>query len=163
MYIHRSSRRLLPLNSFYLVILIAVSSQLLSSCEDGGSTDPLVARGIALRKDIDKAHSKFEKSGIPVNMTDYSSVVVAHIPLGTSFEEAEAVLTATGFKFGRRPTTGDKARQEKDYGYQSGSCINPYVQHLISREILCVSLYTDKKFEFDKVTRIHSASGVLGL
>jgi hypothetical protein len=56
------------------------------------------AKGEAVREAVDKAYERFP-GGTHGEWRDISSVVAAHIPAGTAYDLAEAILWRAGFDF----------------------------------------------------------------
>ncbi len=157
--------KLLPLPKimrFRGIVAAFVIFSSLWSCQDINKPPPnsLEIRGQALRKDIDAAYRKLVKADIRIQGANISETFVLHIPVGTSFDDAETILKAAGFFVSRRPNESDLFNND---GYTIHANINPYVQHLVSRDILFVQLISAKKYEFKTVQRVRAVLSELSL
>jgi hypothetical protein len=152
------------MKNWVIYALIASAFGGLVGCQGSDKTppSPLEIRGQALRKDIDKAYRKLSASGVSLQGANISETFVLHIPPGTSFEEAEAILKGAGFEISPPPTEQDQPKYI-NHGYAIHASINPYVQHLISRDLLFVQLISEKKYEFRTVQRIRAVFSELSL
>lgn len=148
------------LKNWVVYALMASAFGSLLGCQ--GSQNSLEIRGQALRKNIDAAYSKLVASGVSVQGVNISDTVLLHIPPGTSFEDAEAILKAAGFEIAPPPTEQDMFKFI-NHGYAIQASINPYVQHLISRDILFAQLISEKKYEFKTVQRVRAVFSYLSL
>ena len=89
------------------ILAYAVDSNNHSIKENGGMTaSELALRGKQLRKEIDETYKRMDDTHqikSPFNGQNFiTDVVIKYIPIGTSFDEAEAILRAAGFKVGPR-------------------------------------------------------------
>jgi hypothetical protein len=126
------------------------------SAADPPALNALETRGHALRKDIDTTHRQFVAAGTSTGMADFGPQIAAPIPPGTTFDDAEAILKYAGFKVEQRPHPDLQVTHgaSYEYGHVVLACINPYVQNLFHREMLCAALITEKRFEFKAVKTI---------
>jgi hypothetical protein len=79
--------------------------------EDLTKSDELKQRGNQLRKAIDEIYEKLADAKalkiMGAGRNNITNIVVKYIPIGTSFDDAEAILRAAGFKVGKRTMNYD--------------------------------------------------------
>lgn len=122
-------------------------------------SNELELRGKQLRKAIDEEYKRLDdikelkkqRGGYTV-ITD---VVVKYIPIGTSFDDAEEILRAAGFKVGKR--TMNHANQ-----YEMFSEINHYKLTLpFGNTSVYVVLYPKNKDDWSTVQKLEAAISIM--
>jgi hypothetical protein len=100
-------------------------------------SNELEQRGKQLRKAIDEAYKKLEDTHVIKGYGSNSiyDVVVHYIPIGTSFDDAEAILRAAGFKVGPR-----KQNSLSHDLYEVAAVIEYYVPTSFGRTDIDISL-----------------------
>ena len=79
----------------------AVSHETTAEKEQIMKSDELELRGKQLRKAIDEEYKRRDEANeLKRGMNDITAVVIKYISIGTSFDDAEAILRAAGFKVG---------------------------------------------------------------
>ena len=80
----------------------AVSNETTAEKEKIMKSNELEHRGKELRKAIDDAYEKLADAEALRGKNTITDVVIKYIPIGTSFDDAEAILRAAGFKVEER-------------------------------------------------------------
>ena len=65
------------------------------------SNDPRVSEGRALRREVEAAYAQLQAAHLPG--LDVTATLMRHIPVGTTFDDAEAILRSAGCKLSGRP------------------------------------------------------------
>jgi len=95
-----------PLLSLGVMVLslYSVSPTLALEFSSSPALDAFSQQGKKLRADLEHVYrNSTEKAKSPLSGIDVSLTVAKYIPIGTSFDDAERILKADGFRMGPRP------------------------------------------------------------
>jgi len=129
----------------------------------------LELRGEQLRKAIDETYKKLDDIKELKNMGGgyniITDVVVKYIPIGTSFDDAEEILQAAGFKVGKRYLDPLLFRHNGTQTIGSYSKINNYKQliPLFSNTSVGVLLEPKNKDDWSTVHNLEADIGIIYL
>jgi hypothetical protein len=131
----------------------AASNEISVEKEKISKSNELAQRGKQLRKAIDEVYEKLADAKTLKSMGNgrniITDVVIKYIPIGISFDDAEAILRAAGFKVGprgRNPIFHDL--------YEVDAVIDQYVPTLFGNTSIDVSLEPTSSNDWHTVKNI---------
>jgi hypothetical protein len=118
-------------------------------------SDDLQRRGTELRVALDQTYRKLvdEQAIKPLQGADATDMVERFIPLGTSFDDAEAILKSAGFRLDPRP--GPIPPRLGFFGVSA--VINPFSQGFLSATNLDLTLYPKSPGDYTSVAKISAS------
>lgn len=163
------SKKVITFQFFVFICFLALSGMTPSNSKAGdlaNQTDSinkavpesLEERGKQLRVAIDQAYEKLPHHHFKKGEGDITPVVEQFIPVGTSFDDAEEILRAAGFKVGKRPGPNPSPAPFGDfpYKYDVTAVIDPYESFFGGSIGLSVFLSPESPENYSKVTKIHA-------
>jgi hypothetical protein len=129
----------------------------------------LEVRGKQLRAAIDQTYRKMSEAHElvgPTGHNDISFVIIQYIPLGTSFDDAERILKAAGFKIEPRPGPHPPRvvfNSEIDaMRFDEVASIDPYDTSLyVSKTVISVNLTPQAPMDYSKISKIYAGIYVM--
>lgn len=110
--------------------------------------------GQMLRADLEQCYRKLrnEKKLHPNGSSDVTALIEKYIPLGTSFDNAEAMLRFAGFSVDPRPNLNNPPTRWDSYYVVAA--ISPFAETFISKTSLYVSLIPRSPGDYTSVSKI---------
>lgn len=123
----------------------------------------IMKQGTQLRQDIERAYRKARsKNTLKPGATrglDIAEVVERWIPVGTSFEDAEAILRAANFKVEERPSEATPSTSPfwRDHPGRFAVGANLILDsNIFSTVKVGVALYPEHPFRYEQVNRVEA-------
>jgi hypothetical protein len=124
------------------------------------TTDQCVQKGKNLRREIQAIYSKSRGTPWPRGRgPDVTDIVLKYIPVGTSFDVAEAILRGAGCKVGPRPT--DIPNPNRPLGPQEPELGRLNLGGWPIATVMGVSLYPGATGDYTAVAKISASIFVL--
>jgi hypothetical protein len=115
------------------------------------TSDDIKARGRTLRAKLNEVYN----SGAHSNPFDVTDIVVPYIPIGTSFQDAEALLRAAGFTVGAHPNLSESLNINRSFNwYAVLAKIQSFHSGGFMRTDLYVTLEPDVPGHYTTVSRL---------
>jgi hypothetical protein len=117
----------------------------------------LATRGTQLRQEIDTVYRELDKAGQIKNngmgRNFITHVVIKYVPVGISFEDAEAILKSAGFTI--RPRIPNRMLP-KDMQHDKTAIIDPYGYVPFAKQTVSVALRPKAPDDYSVVTDVSS-------
>jgi hypothetical protein len=121
-------------------------------------TSDYARTGKQLRREIKEIYASLKRThalGSPTKGNDVTDVVLKYIPVGTSFDAAEAILRGGGFQVGPRPA--DIPNPWRPLYPQEPQLAKLHLEGWLTPHYLSVSLVPRANGDYSVVTRVHAA------